>query len=206
MVFVLPACGRQMEVFRLVFLHRLTDSPIHVQYRVPSRSYSATANSRRFPRLSSPLICPLLQVRWKTFLGRLSRRCHLLLVCLQRVKTCLKVHRQRKLLAERVTRGGLYDEPFSAGIPVENGFMPPDAKKAKLELGPPALHTKLPVNGAPPPLRSSTTETQVPYPGNLSPTSCPDSDIDKEERMSPSPPASPAVNGATHKGLSLIHI
>lgn len=101
---------------------------------------------------------------------------------------------------ERVTRGGLYDEPFSAGIPVENGFMPPDAKKAKLELGRPALHTKLPVNGAPPPLRSSTTETQVPYPGNLSPTSCPDSDIDKEERMSPSPPASPAVNGATHKG------
>ena len=101
---------------------------------------------------------------------------------------------------ERVTRGGLYDEPFSAGVPVENGFMPPDAKKAKLELGPPALHTKLSLNGAPPPLRSSTTETQVPYPGNLSPTSCPDSDMDKEERMSPSPPASPAVNGATHKG------
>ena len=105
MVFVLPACGRQMEVFRLVFLHRLTDFPIHVQHRVPSRSYSATANSRRFPRLSSPLICPLLQVRWKTFLGRLSRRCHLLLVCLQGVKTCLKVHRQRKLLARNAWRG-----------------------------------------------------------------------------------------------------
>ena len=105
MVFVLPACGRQMEVFRLVFLHRLTDFPIRVLHRVASRSYSATANSRRFPRLSSPQICPPLQVPWKTFLGRLSRRCHLLLVCLQRVKTCLKVHRQRKVLARSAWHG-----------------------------------------------------------------------------------------------------
>lgn len=100
---------------------------------------------------------------------------------------------------ERLTRGGLYDEPFSAGKPVENGFLPPEAKKPKLELGPLVPHTKLPVNGAPPPLKSSTAEPQVPFPGNLSPNSCADSDLDKEERMSPSPPASPLNNCATQK-------
>ncbi|XP_068672268.1 uncharacterized protein [Montipora foliosa] len=100
---------------------------------------------------------------------------------------------------ERLTRGGLYDEPFSAGKPVENGFLPPEAKKPKLEHGPLVPHTKLLVNGAPPPLKSSTAEPQVPFPGNLSPNSCADSDLDKEERMSPSPPASPINNCATRR-------
>lgn len=104
---------------------------------------------------------------------------------------------------ERLTRGGFYDEPFSAGSPVENGLSPPDAKKPKLEFGSFAAHSKAPISGVPPPpLRPSATEPQVPFPGNLSPNSCADSDLDKEERLSPSPPASPFVNGGSpsHKG------
>lgn len=99
-----------------------------------------------------------------------------------------------------MTRGGFYDEPFSAGSPVENGLSPPDAKKPKLESSSFAPHSKLPVNGVPPPLRPSTGEPQVPFPGNLSPKSC-DSDLDykdlKDDRMSPSPPASPYMNGGS---------
>ena len=97
---------------------------------------------------------------------------------------------------ERMTRGGLYDEPFSAGSSFENGLSSPtDAKKPKLETSSPAPHTKVPMNGAPPLLKPSPGEPQVPFPGNLSPKSCADSDLDKEERMSPSPPASPFTNG-----------
>ena len=93
---------------------------------------------------------------------------------------------------ERLTRGGLYDEPFSAGTPATNSFSPPDTKKPKLDLDFHSKHSKMPVNGVPPPLRPSPGDSQVPFPGNLSPKSCPDSDADyKQERMSPSPPASP---------------
>lgn len=94
---------------------------------------------------------------------------------------------------ERMTRGGLYDEPFSAGTPAANGFSPPDSKKPKLDFDVHSKHSKMAVNGGvPPPLRGSPGESQVPFPANLSPKSCPDSDADyKEERMSPSPPASP---------------
>ncbi|XP_078346411.1 uncharacterized protein LOC144631742 isoform X3 [Oculina patagonica] len=100
-------------------------------------------------------------------------------------------------IEERVrTRDGLYDEPFSAGSHLSNGASPPDAKKPKLE-GSFAPH-KIPSNGAPPPMRPSPGEAQVvPFPGSLSPKSCGDSELDYgEERVSPSPPASPYMNGS----------
>lgn len=98
-----------------------------------------------------------------------------------------------------MTRGGLYDEPFSAGTPATNGFSPPDAKKPKLDFDVHSKHSKMVVNGGvPPPLRASPGESQVPFPANLSPKSCPDSDADyKEERMSPSPPVSPCGHSAS---------
>ena len=54
-----------------------------------------------------------------------------------------------------------------------------DAKKPKLESGSLAPHSKAPISGVPPPLRPSATEPQVPFPANLSPNSCADSDLDK---------------------------
>ena len=99
---------------------------------------------------------------------------------------------------ERVrTRDGLYDEPFSAGSLLNNGASPPDAKKPKLE-GSFAPHSKMPPNGAPPPMRPSLAEHHVPFPGNLSPKSCADSELDygEEQRVSPSPPASPYGSGS----------
>ena len=99
---------------------------------------------------------------------------------------------------ERVRRGGLYDEPFSAGTPVQNGYSPPEAKKPKLEPGLLPPQNMKAVNGVPPPLRPSPAESQLPFPGNLSPKSCGDSDVDfKEEQMSPSPPASPYGNSGS---------
>ena len=95
------------------------------------------------------------------------------------------------------TRDGLYDEPFSAGTHFSNGTSPPDAKKPKLEASF-APHNKVPSNGAPPPTRPSPAEPQVvPFPGSLSPKSCGDSELDYgEERVSPSPPASPYMRGS----------
>lgn len=98
---------------------------------------------------------------------------------------------------ERVrTRDGLYDEPFSAGSLINNGASPPDAKKPKLE-GSFAPHNKMPSNGGPPPMRPSPAQHLVPFPANLSPKSCADSGLDYgEERVSPSPPASPYGSGS----------
>lgn len=98
---------------------------------------------------------------------------------------------------ERVrTRDGLYDEPFSASGLLNNGASPPDAKKPKLE-GSFAPHIKMPSNGAPPPTRPSPAEHHVPFPASLSPKSCADSELDYgEERVSPSPPASPYGSGS----------
>lgn len=94
------------------------------------------------------------------------------------------------------TRDGLYDEPFSAGSLLNNGASPPDAKKPKLE-GSFAPLSKMPPNGAPPPMRPSPAEHHVPFPASLSPKSCADSELDYvEERVSPSPPASPYGSGS----------
>lgn len=97
-------------------------------------------------------------------------------------------------------RGARYDEPFSAGCHLENGTLPPDAKKPKIktEGGAFALHNKILSNGVPSAVRPSPAEPQVvPFPGSLSPKSCGDSEIDcGDERVSPSPPASPYMNGS----------
>ena len=99
---------------------------------------------------------------------------------------------------ERVrTRDGLYDEPFSAGSLLNNGASPPDAKKPKLEGSFAPRSCKMPPNGAPPSMRPSPAEHHVPFPASLSPKSCADSELDYgEERVSPSPPASPYGSGS----------
>lgn len=95
---------------------------------------------------------------------------------------------------ERINRGAFYDEPFSAGSHRENGPSPPDVKKPRLDTSF-APHNKLPSNGIQPPMRPSPAESQVPFPASLSPKSCGDSDYG-EERVSPSPPASPYPSGS----------
>lgn len=95
---------------------------------------------------------------------------------------------------ERTSRGARYEEPFSAGSHGENGPLPPDVKKPRLDTSF-VSQKKPPSNGVQPPMKPTPAESQVPFPANLSPKSCGDSDYG-EERVSPSPPTSPYPRGS----------
>ncbi|XP_022779980.1 ETS translocation variant 5-like isoform X4 [Stylophora pistillata] len=95
---------------------------------------------------------------------------------------------------ERSSRGARYEEPFSAGNHGDNGLSPPDVKRPRLDTSF-VTHKKLPSNGVQPPIKLTPAESQVPFPADLSPKSCGDSDYG-EERVSPSPPTSPYPRGS----------